>query len=53
MELLAAADCERLLPPCNVLALAGGALDQIIEVTKRAGVEAVLEIIAADVAVYW
>ena len=34
----------------NVFALAGGALDQIIDVTGRAAIEAVLDISAADVA---
>ena len=49
-ELLAKDGREYLLPLVNVFALAGGALDQIIDVTGRAAIEAVLEISAADVA---
>ena len=49
-ELLARDGREHLLPLVNVFALAGGALDQIIDVIGRAAIEAVLDISAADVA---
>ena len=49
-ELLATDGREHLLPLVNVFALAGGALDQIIDVIGRAAIEAVLEISAAEVA---
>ncbi len=49
-ELLARDGREHLLPLVNVFALAGGALDQIIDVIGRAAIEAVLEIGAAEVA---
>ena len=49
-ELLAKDGRELLLPLVNVFALAGGALDEIIDVIGRAAIEAVLEISAADVA---
>ena len=39
-----------LLPLVNVFALAGGALDHIIDVIGRAAIEAVLDISAVDVA---
>ena len=41
---------ERLLPLMNVFALAGGALDHIIDVIGRAAIAAVLDISAAEVA---
>ena len=41
---------EHLLPLVNVFALAGGALDRIIDVIGRAAIEAVLDISAAEVA---
>lgn len=46
-ELLAREDREHLLPPINVFALAGRALDQIID---GAAIEVVLEISAGEVA---
>ena len=49
-ELLARDGREHLLPLVNVFALAGGALDHIIDVIGRAAIEAVLDISAADVA---
>ena len=49
-ELLATDGREHLVPLVNVFALAGGALDQIIDVIGRAAIEAVLEISAAEVA---
>ena len=49
-ELLATDGREHLLPLVNVFALAGGALDQIIDVIGREAIEAVLEISAAEVA---
>ena len=49
-ELLAKDGRDYLLPLVNVFALAGGALDQIIDVIGRAAIEAVLDISAADVA---
>ena len=49
-NLLAKDGRDYLLPLVNVFALAGGALDQIIDVTGRAAIEAVLDISAADVA---
>ena len=49
-ELLARDGREHLLPLVNAFALAGGALDHIIDVIGRAAIEAVLEISAADVA---
>ena len=49
-ELLEGAGRKHLLPLVNVFALAGGALDQIIDVIGRAAIEAVLAISAAEVA---
>ena len=49
-ELLAKEGGEHLFPLVNVFALAGGALDQIIDVIGRAAIEAVLDISAAAVA---
>ena len=49
-NLLAKDGRDYLLPLVNVFALAGGALDQIIDVIGRAAIEAVLDISAADVA---
>ena len=49
-ELLAKDGRDYLLPLVNVFALAGGALDHIIDVIGRAAIEAVLDISAADVA---
>ena len=49
-ELLATDGREQLLPLVNVFALAGGALDQIIDVIGRAAIKVVLEISAAEVA---
>ena len=49
-ELLAKDGRELLLPLVNVFALAGGALDEIVDVVGRAAIEAVLEISAADMA---
>ena len=49
-ELLAKDGRDYLLPLVNVFVLAGGALDQIIDVIGRAAIEAVLDISAADVA---
>ena len=49
-ELLARDGREHLLPLVNAFALAGGALDHIIDVIGRAAIEAVLDISAADVA---
>ena len=49
-ELLEGAGRKHLLPLVNVFALAGGALDQIIDVIGRAAIEALLEISAAEVA---
>ena len=49
-ELLAGSGREHLLPLVDVFALAGGALDEIIDVIGRAAIEAVLEISAAEVA---
>ena len=49
-NLLAKDGRDYLLPLVNVFALAGGALDHIIDVIGRAAIEAVLDISAADVA---
>ena len=49
-NLLAKDGRDYLLPLVNVFALAGGALDQIVDVIRRAAIEAVLDISAADVA---
>ena len=49
-NLLAKDGRDYLLSLVNVFALAGGALDQIIDVIGRAAIEAVLDISAADVA---
>ena len=49
-KLLAKDGRDYLLPLVNVFALAGGALDQIIDVIGRAVIEAVLDISAADIA---
>ena len=49
-ELLAKDGRDYLLPLVNVFALAGGALDQIIDVIGRAAIGAVLDISAANVA---
>jgi len=49
-DLLAKDGREHLLPLVNVFALAGGALDGIIDVIGRAAIEAVLDIGAAEVA---
>ncbi|MDE0395532.1 MAG: hypothetical protein OYK82_12230 [Gammaproteobacteria bacterium] len=49
-DLLAREGREHLLPLVNVFALAGGALDHIIDVIGRAAIEAVLEISAGEVA---
>ena len=49
-ELLARDGREHLLPLVNVFALAGGALDQIIDVIGRAAIEAVLDISVTEVA---
>ena len=49
-DLLARDGREHLLPLANVFALAGGALDGIIDLIGRAAIEAVLDISAAEVA---
>ena len=49
-DLLARDGREHLLPLVNVFALAGGALDGIIDLIGRAAIEAVLDISAAEVA---
>ena len=49
-DLLARESREQLLPLVNVVALVGGALDHIIDVTAPTAVEAVLEISAGEVA---
>ena len=49
---IAAGRFDANIPLVNVFALAGGALDHIIDVIGRAAIEAVLDISAADVGVY-
>ena len=49
-DLLSRDGREHLLPLVNVFALAGGALDGIIDVIGRTAIEAVLEIGAAEIA---
>ena len=48
-DLLASDGREHLLPLVNVFALAGGALDGIIDAVGRAAIEAVLDISGAEV----